>query len=68
MPGKGSMVDLAAVMAALHGLRGLTVVPEQRLAENVVTPAFDWSRGSGRWQEPIREIAARLANDWQTMR
>jgi len=64
MPPRGAMVDLDRVAQAIPQLRGVTVVPNQPLAENVVTPQFDWAQAPGGWQQPVREIAARLANDW----
>lgn len=44
------------------------MVPEQRLTENVVTPQFDWGNAPAAWQEPLREVGARLANNWRTLR
>lgn len=68
MPAKGSMLDLVRVAEALPGLAGMTVVPEVRLAENLITPAFDWSAAPGPWVEPLRELAARLAQGWAELR
>ena len=64
MPAKGSNLDLARVQGAIPGLRGMTVVPEVRLAENLITPAFDWAGAPRAWVEPVRELAARLAAAW----
>jgi MinD-like ATPase involved in chromosome partitioning or flagellar assembly len=68
MPDKGAMVDLDQVVTAIPQLRGVTIVPEQRLAENIVTPSFDWSSAPEAWREPVREVAARLANNWRSLR
>lgn len=68
MPAKGSMLDLGRVAEALPGLAGMTVVPEVRLAENLITPTFDWSTAPGGWVEPLRELAARLAQGWAGLR
>jgi len=68
MPAKGSMLDVDRVAEALPGLAGMTVVPEVRLAENLITPAFDWSAAPGGWVEPLRELAARLAQGWAGLR
>lgn len=68
MPASGSMVDLAEVADGIPQLRGMTIVPEQRLTENVVIPQFVWSEAPSVWQEPLREIGARLANNWRTLR
>ena len=68
MPAKGSMLDVDRVAEALPGLAGMTVVPEVRLAENLITPAFDWSTAPGGWVEPLRELAARLAQGWAGLR
>lgn len=70
MPQKGSMLDLDQVVAAMPGLRGVTVMPVPeggQLAENVVTSRFDWATAPVVWREPIRELAARLALDWRTL-
>lgn len=67
MPDRGAMVDLDRVAQAIPQLRGVTVIPEQRLTENILTPTFDWAHGPGPWQEPLREIAARLADTWHTL-
>lgn len=67
MPARGAMVDLDRVTQAIPQLRGVTVIPEQRLTENILTPTFDWAHGPGPWQEPLREIAARLAATWHTL-
>ena len=67
IPEKGSMVDLSRVVSDIPQLRGVTVLPEQRLAENIVTPDFTWDEGPGAWQEPLREVAARLAGNWATL-
>ena len=67
MAPRGSKVDLPQVAAAIPRLLGVTVIPCPRkgqLAESIVTPAFRWSEAPGVWQEPIREVAARLARDW----
>jgi MinD-like ATPase involved in chromosome partitioning or flagellar assembly len=67
MPRKGSMLDLGQVVAALPLLEGVTVIPLPsggKLAENIVTPQFTWSDAPPEWQEPIRELAARLAHAW----
>ena len=67
MAARGSKVDLEQVAAAIPRLLGVTMVPCPRrgqLAESIVTPAFRWSEAPGVWQEPIREVAARLARDW----
>jgi MinD-like ATPase involved in chromosome partitioning or flagellar assembly len=68
MPSKGATVDLGRVQVAIPQLRGVTVIPEQRLTENIVTPQFSWDDAPDAWQEPIREIAARLANSWKALR
>ncbi len=68
MPSRGSTVDLRRVQAAIRQLRGVTIIPEQRLTENIVTPQFSWDDAPPAWQEPVREIAARLANNWQSLR
>jgi MinD-like ATPase involved in chromosome partitioning or flagellar assembly len=67
MPARGAMVDLDRVTQAIPQLRGVTVIPEQRLTENILTPTFDWAHGPGPWQEPLREIAARLADTWHSL-
>lgn len=69
MPVRGSTLDLAQVVADIPRLNGVTVVPVPggRLAENVVTPGFTWAESPPSWREPIREIAARLANNWGTL-
>jgi MinD-like ATPase involved in chromosome partitioning or flagellar assembly len=67
MPRKGSMLDLQQVVAAIPRLNGVTVVAVPaggHLAENIVTPSFTWAEAPAVWQEPIRELAARLANNW----
>lgn len=46
MPLRGAMVDLDRATTALAEggrLAGTVIVPEQRLAENIVTPQFSWS-------------------------
>jgi MinD-like ATPase involved in chromosome partitioning or flagellar assembly len=71
MPGEGARVDLARVVAAIPRLEGLTVVPVPKggpPAETIVTPAFRWSAAPEGWQQPMRELAARLADEWQTDR
>ncbi len=68
MPSRGATVDLPRVQAAIPQLRGVTVIPEQRLTENIVTPQFTWDDAPEAWQEPVREIAARLANSWKAIR
>lgn len=67
MPERGAMVDLDRVAEAIPALRGVTVVPEKRLTENVVTPAFDWAQAPAGWREPLREIGARLAAHWASL-
>jgi MinD-like ATPase involved in chromosome partitioning or flagellar assembly len=67
MPRRGSMLDLDRVVAALPHLKGVTVVPvpgRGQLAENIVVPGFSWTDAPREWQEPIRELAARLASWW----
>lgn len=64
MPAKGSNLDLGRVREAIPGLRGMTVIPEVRLAENLITPSFEWSGAPHAWVEPVRELAARLAQAW----
>jgi MinD-like ATPase involved in chromosome partitioning or flagellar assembly len=69
MPLKGSMLDLDQVIAAIPRLRGLAVVPTPprgRPAESIVTPDFRWPEAPAGWQQPIRELAARLATNWST--
>jgi len=66
MPARGAMVDLDRVAGAISQLKGVTVVPEQRLTENIVTPRYDWAQAPAAWQEPFREIGARLASDWRS--
>lgn len=68
MPVRGAMVDLGHVAAAIPQLSGVIVVPYQHLAENVVTPGFDWAQAPDVWQEPLREVGARLANKWRALR
>jgi MinD-like ATPase involved in chromosome partitioning or flagellar assembly len=70
MPQKGSMLDLDQVTAAMPYINGVTVIPMPsggHLAENVVTPHFTWSTAPVAWREPVRELAARLANNWGTL-
>jgi MinD-like ATPase involved in chromosome partitioning or flagellar assembly len=71
MPEKGSMLDLDQVVAAMPRLNGVTVIPIPgggQLAENIVVPNFSWSTAPSAWQEPLRELAARLASNWKTLR
>jgi MinD-like ATPase involved in chromosome partitioning or flagellar assembly len=70
MPRRGSMLDLDQVIADIPSLHGVVVVPRPaggQLAENIVTPDFTWPGAPAVWQEPIRELAARLANNWPTL-
>ena len=64
---KSSRLDLPQVIASMPGLKGVTVVPVPggELAENIVTPNFTWTSAPPAWREPLREIAARLANYWR---
>jgi MinD-like ATPase involved in chromosome partitioning or flagellar assembly len=66
---KSSRLDLPQVIASIPRLEGVTVVPvpEGDLAENIVTPNFRWETAPEAWQEPVREIAARLASYWRHM-
>ncbi|MBO0728275.1 MAG: hypothetical protein J2P57_03385, partial [Acidimicrobiaceae bacterium] len=68
MPARGATVDLDRVYAAIPQLKGVTVIPEQRLTENIVTPSFNWADSPEQWKEPVRELAARLANNWKVIR
>jgi len=67
MPARGSQLDLTKVRSAIARLEGLTVVPERRLAENVVNPDFSWRECPAQWREPLREAAARLAIGWRSL-
>lgn len=69
MPERGSMLDLDQVIEAIPRLSGVTVVPvpSGQLAENVVTPGFSWPEAPPPWREPVRELAARLANNWRSL-
>jgi MinD-like ATPase involved in chromosome partitioning or flagellar assembly len=70
MPPKGSTLDLGQVVAAMPRINGVTVIRMPsggQLAENVVTPHFAWSTAPVAWREPVRELAARLANNWCTL-
>jgi MinD-like ATPase involved in chromosome partitioning or flagellar assembly len=71
MPKKGSSLDLGLVAAAIPRLNGVAVLPVPdggQLAENIVTPGFRWSEAPDAWQEPIRELGARLARNWRAPR
>jgi hypothetical protein len=51
-------------------LNGVTILPAPdggQLAENIVTPSFSWADAPTTWQEPVRELAARLANNWSQL-
>jgi MinD-like ATPase involved in chromosome partitioning or flagellar assembly len=70
MPQRGSMLDLDQVVAEMPHLNGVTILPAPdggQLAENIVTPSFSWADAPTTWQEPVRELAARLANNWSQL-
>jgi len=67
MPRRGARVDLGRVATALPHLVDMTIVPVPGgglPAEAVVTPSFRWPEAPAAWQQPVRELAARLASDW----
>ncbi|MBO0692038.1 MAG: hypothetical protein J2P58_03980 [Acidimicrobiaceae bacterium] len=66
---KSSRLDLPRVITSIPQVRGVTVVPVpgEDLAENIVTPNFRWEEAPQVWQEPLREIAARLADYWPNL-
>ena len=63
-----SRIDLAALERATDFAHGLAVVPRNETgAGQLHNSRFTWKHAPDGWKTPIRELAALLAADWQSL-